>query len=164
MAPQFSIRWPDRFRPDRAPVHVSNRIDIDAPADRTWSWLIRAVDWPAWYPNSAGVAIEGGGSDLRPQANFRWKTFGIALRSRVEEFEPPQRLAWSARGVGVDVYHAWLISATTGGCHILTEESQYGWLARIGHAFQPHRMERGHQMWLENLRARARSGPPPDSA
>ncbi len=158
-----AIRWPARFRPERAPVHVRNEIDIAAGPDRIWGWLVRATEWPTWYPNSADVRLEGGGTELRAGIRFHWRTFGARLASRVEEFEPPARLAWSARGTGVDVYHAWLLTpGPAGGCHVRTEETQYGGLARIDHLLRPRRMGRGHQLWLESLRARATSGPPPD--
>lgn len=84
----------------------------------------------------------------------------MKLRTRVTEFEPPQRIAWLAEGRGVEAYHAWLLNPTPdGGCHILTEETQYGWLARLGNALLPHRMHRQHQRWLQGLAATA-TGPP----
>jgi hypothetical protein len=156
------IRWPDRFQPGRAPVHVRNTIDVPSLPDRVWAWLVRATLWSTWYSNSANVVIEGGGPDLTPGVRFRWKTFGVSLTSKVEEFVPPERLAWTGRSFGVDVYHAWLISGTSSGCHVLTEESQYGVLARLDHAFRPRRMETLHQVWLESLRSRVASGSPPE--
>jgi len=159
----LSIRWPERFRPDRVPVHVRNEIEIEAPPEIPWSWLVRAAQWPDWYPNSADVVIERGGPNLSPGSRFRWRTFGVGLTSRVEDFERPSRLAWNARGTGVDVYHAWLITPSPAGCHVLTEESQFGALARIDHALRPARMQKWHQVWLENLRARSRTGAPPQT-
>lgn len=161
MPDEPSIRWPERFRSDRAPVHVRNEIDIPAPPSRVWSWLVRAPLWPTWYPNSSDVGIVGGAPELGPATLFRWRTFGVSLRSKVEEFVPPERLAWSARGPGVDVYHAWLVSATPTGCHVLTEESQYGVLARLDHALRPARMCDGHARWLQGLREKSVHGPPP---
>ncbi len=160
MATGEGIRWPERFRPDRAPVHVQNAIDIPAPPERVWSWLVRAPDWPSWYPNSRDVRLVGGGEELRSGSLFRWSTFGAALLSRVEEFEPPSRLAWSARGPGVDVYHAWLLEARAEGTHVVTEEAQYGALARLDHLLRPNRMYRGHDLWLRRLRECAIHGPP----
>jgi uncharacterized protein YndB with AHSA1/START domain len=161
MAQEPLIHWPERFRPDRAPVHVRNEIDVPAPSDRVWSWLVRAPLWPSWYPNSSNVVIIGGGTRLGPGTEFQWRTFSASLRSRVEEFVPPERLAWSARGPGVDVYHAWLLTATPSGCHVLTEESQYGALARLDHAARPTRMFEGHARWLQGLREKAMGGSPP---
>ncbi len=102
------IRWPEKYHPDRTGVHVRNELEMPVPPEVVWEWLVRAEHWPTWYSNSDKVAVEGGGS-LRPGSKFRWKTFGVNLESKVEEFVPGERIAWSARGPGVDAYHAWYI-------------------------------------------------------
>ncbi len=124
------IRWPDRYAPERAAVHVRNEITIHAPPATVWAWLVRAASWPQWYPNSAGVAIAGGGVDLAPGARFTWRTFGVPVSSEVREFEPPTRIAWDGSGLLLDVYQAWLIEPRAGGSRVLTEESQNGLAAR----------------------------------
>jgi len=55
----------------------------------------------------------------------------------------------------VDAYHAWEITPTAAGAHILTEETQYGWAARLGSIVLPNRMSKFHQIWLERLSERA---------
>ncbi|MFT3927743.1 MAG: SRPBCC domain-containing protein [Myxococcales bacterium] len=157
------IMWPSEFAPTRAPVHVANRLTSAAAPEAVWAWLVRASGWPHWYPNSHRVRIEGGKLELEPAARFAWSTFGVSLVSQVEEFVPGKRIAWNARGLGVWAYHAWLIEPRGTGCLIVTEETQYGVLARLGHFFAPQRMSRGHQMWLERLDAKALAGPPADS-
>lgn len=141
-------------------VHVRNEIEIPAAAETIWSWLIRAKLWPAWYPNSENVLIQGGGPDLQPGLRFRWKTFGVTLSSKVEEFIPPERLAWSARAAGVVAYHAWLIERQDVGCRVVTEECQNGLLARLNNALRPNNMSTYHQLWLEQLKTKALAGPP----
>jgi uncharacterized protein YndB with AHSA1/START domain len=155
------IRWPERYDPSRTHVHVSNAIDIAAPREVVWAWLVDVTSWPSWYPNSSAIQVDGGARQLALKTVFRWRTFGVQLTSQVEEFQPPERLAWTGKAPGVDVYHAWLISPTPEGSHVLTEESQLGWLARMDHALRPSRMSRGHDQWLDRLRGRAASGPPP---
>ncbi len=157
-----AIRWPERFHPDRAPIHVRNELALEAPPEVAWAWLVRASDWPRWYPNARRVRIGGGADRLFLNARFTWSTFGVSLYSRVEEFEAAERLAWSAVGWGVDVYHAWLIEPRSRGCWVLTEETQYGWATRLGNLLMPSRMSRGHQMWLERLAHRASGGMPPE--
>lgn len=154
------IRWPDSRRPERSSVHVSNEIDTRAQPEAVWAWLVRATLWPSWYGNSHNVAIEGGGSDLKAGSTFRWRTFGVSLRSHVEEFVPFQRLAWSADGMGVHAYHAWLVEGRPAGSHIITEETQNGWLARASASLRPNNMRDKHQTWLEALRAKAEAGLP----
>ena len=105
----MTIHWPDRYAPERVAVRVRNEIIIGAAPDRVWPWLIRAADWPAWYPNSSDVRIEGGAKDLSAGARFTWRTFGVKVRSTVHAFEPYERIGWDGAGTLLDVYHAWLI-------------------------------------------------------
>ena len=147
-----AIRWPAAFDPSRSPVHVVNSLEVAVAPAAVWARLIRAVDWPAWYANSSKVRIEGGASDLTEGARFTWRTFGVDLDSHVEEFVAGERIAWLAKGMGVLAYHAWLITPVAGGgCRVLTEETQHGFLARAGRVVFPGRMERWHQRWLEGL-------------
>ena len=156
------IAWPEKYDPSRAPVHVRNELSIAAPCERVWAWLIRARAWPSWYPNSSRVRfIDGTPPDLAPGTRFRWRTFSVGIESRVAEFVPPHRIAWDAQGIGVDAYHAWLLEPAAEGCRVITEETQYGFVARAGKLVLPNRMFRGHQLWLERLREKAMSGPPP---
>ncbi len=155
-----AILWPERFHPSRAPVHVSNVLEVPAPPDVTWAWLVHASLWPSWYPNSRNVRIAGGAGTLSPGSRFTWRTFGMAIRSEVVEFVPTERIAWDARGPGVDAYHAWLIRPTPSGCTVLTEETQYGVMARLNRLFFPSRMHRLHQVWLEQLARVAGTGLP----
>lgn len=160
---QMEVNWPEKYHPDRTPVHVRNEIDIAAPCERVWAWLIRAQLWPTWYDNADDVQfIRGSGPDLAADTQFRWRTFGVNIESTIREFEPSSRIAWDAKGTGIDAYHAWLLEPTSGGCHVTTEETQYGLLARTGQLLMPDRMSRGHQRWLESMRDKASAGWPPD--
>jgi uncharacterized protein YndB with AHSA1/START domain len=155
------IHWPEKYSPDRTKVHVRNQLEMRVPSEVVWAWLIRAGLWPTWYRNSKRVVIEGGEPDLRPGSKFRWTTFGVRLDSKVEEFVPGERLAWSARATGIDAYHAWLIENRPSGCYVLTEETQNGWLARLSNVLRPRNMSMQHQNWLEGLQRKAAEGLPP---
>jgi hypothetical protein len=139
--------------PAECPVHVANRIDIAAQ-------LVRAADWPDWYANASGVKIEGGGRDLAEGACFRWRTFGVGLDTRVLEWVANERIAWLATSFGVRAYHAWLIVPTAGGCTVITEETQHGFVARAGKLICPNRMYDWHQKWLEGLKTRSEGQAP----
>lgn len=159
----LSIVWPAGHSPAESAVFVSNQTVIPAPPERVWAWLIRAALWPKWYPNSSDMHFQShAGPDLRERTRFRWKTFGIKVTSKVYDFEPCQRLAWNADGIGIHAWHAWLLTPQPdGSTHVLTEETQNGWLARLGKALMPNRMAQQHQIWLETLSRQAKSGPPP---
>ena len=136
---------------------------MQAAPEVIWAWLIRATRWPTWYENSAKVRfLQGNPPDLALGTRFRWKTFGVTIESTVLEFVPEERIAWDAQGVGVDAYHAWVLHRTAQGCHVLTEETQHGWLARAGDLLMPRRMSKYHQLWLEGLRDKAAEGFPPE--
>jgi len=156
-----SIKWPEQYSRDNVDVHVSNELEMSVSADIVWAWLIRAELWPTWYGNSANVIIEDGKPDLHLGTQFKWKTFGLNLQSKVEEFVPYERLAWTAHGIGIDAYHAWLIEKTESGCYVLTEENQKGILAKLNKLLRPNNMEKYHQIWLEELYSKAKGGPPP---
>src|SRR5450432_404831 len=103
------IRWPGRFSPTTSPVHVVNQLDMTVSPVRVWAKLVAATAWPRWYANASDVRIEGGGTELVAGGRFKWRTFGVALSAVVEEFEPPERIAWLATAAGVRAYHAWLL-------------------------------------------------------
>ena len=157
------IRWPEKHAPAETKVHVHNLLEMPAPPKIVWAWLIRAELWPTWYANSKHVVIEEGGPNLRAGSRFRWTTFGVRLDSKVKEFVPEERLAWSAAATGIDAYHAWLIEKRPSGCFVFTEETQNGWLATLNNLLRPQAMTIHHQNWLESLKRKASEGPPPAS-
>ena len=157
-----TVRWPIEYEPSRCPVHVRNQLVMSVPVETVWAWLVRAQLWPSWYRNSKNVRfLEGTPPDLAAGTRFRWTTFGVTIESQVLEFVPCERIAWDAHAVGVHAYHAWLIGKTAEGCRVVTEESQRGWMARLGSLLMPNRMYRFHQIWLESLRDQAAKGMPP---
>ena len=161
--PAPEIRWPARFAPDVAPVHVSNNCWIDAPPDRVWAWLVRQPLWGTWYDNAHGdwSAPDALRHDLQLGSTFYWSTFGVSVKSIVQECVLGERIAWDAKGIGLDAYHAWLLVPRDGGCWVQTEESQYGWGARLLNFLLPSRMSIGHALWLKSLTIESERGLPP---
>ena len=157
-----AIRWPEKYLPAKTHVFASNELVIPATPEVIWAWLIRAEQWPAWYPNSRNIHFRSiSGPDLRDRARFAWTTFGIRVFSKVLEFEPGARLAWESQGMGVHAYHTWLLTPRpNGSTHVLTQETQVGWLARLIGKFIPTRVQDQHRIWLEALSRKAQSGPP----
>lgn len=162
MAESNRILWPSRYDPTNCPVHVRNELAMASNPETVWAWLIRAQLWPTWYPNSANIQFLSGQSpDLALGTRFRWKTFGVTIESTVLELVPNERLAWDAQGNGLDSNHAWLITRTSQGCDVVTEETQRGLLPRLLKALSPKRTETQHQIWLERLKDNAAKGMPP---
>lgn len=156
------IHWSPQYGPAATAVHVSNELEMKAPAERVWAWLVRAVLWPTWYENAKDVRLENPlQTDLQLGTRFHWKTFGLGIESVVEEFEPYMRIGWTGIGTGMDVYHGWVIEPRLGGCYVLTQENQNGLAARAQSVLAPERMHKHHQIWLESLNRQAQQGMPP---
>jgi len=150
------IIYPTKFEPSNSPIFVRNEIEINSSPEKVWFWITNATTWSEWYFNASKVKILNQNStQLLAATKFTWKTFGANVHSEVKEFVPFQRLAWDGKGIGLSVYHAWLIIPTPNGCKVVTEETQHGLLCRLGKFFMPKRMYNYHQIWLEGLKKKA---------
>ena len=97
------IRWPERHRPEVSALHAVNELQIAAPRERVWELLRRPDLWPTYYRNSRFVRHLGGPWPAVEQGSrFRWFTFGVIVVSEIVEFEPPARIAWSAKEFGAE--------------------------------------------------------------
>ena len=155
------IKWPPQYRPDNSAVHVVNELEMEVPIEAAWNCLIRASEWPSWYPNAANVKLLGTDKTvLAKGVSFRWKTFGMTITCTVEECEPFERLAWSSEQRGMKVYHAWLLEERpknfSAGCYVRTEETQNGFIPKLAAKLMPGKMHKFHQIWLEGLSERAK--------
>jgi hypothetical protein len=154
------VSFPEWALPERSPVYAFNELVLEAPPERVWPWLIRAVRWPEWYGNARNVHIEGDRNDLVMGVRFDWTTFGIRAHTKIEELVPERRLSWSGRGVGATAYHGWVIAPQGTGSRVITEETQQGLVASAGRWFLRRGLLTWHQRWIEGLGTMAASGLP----
>ena len=147
------INWPPRYEPARATFHISNSVLIDAPPETVWRHLIDAGRWAEWYDGASNVTlIDGQDGSINSGSTIQWKTMGLHFDSRIHEFEPPYRLGWESRRGLIQGYHTWLIVPTDGGSMVITEESQFGFLAYMQRFFQHRKLYRLHEDWLRELK------------
>ncbi|WP_232298134.1 SRPBCC family protein [Erwinia typographi] len=83
-------------------------------------------------------------------------TVGFPMSLVVTECEPFRRLAWATTvdgdETGSSAYHGWVITPTSEGCHVLTEETQQGpWFLEMLGRQHPGGLYRYHQQWVECL-------------
>ncbi len=149
--PTSSNPWPLAYRPERAHFHVVNELVTATPRATLWRRLVDAENWPMLYANAKRVEITSGRKLLEAGAAFAWTSFSLRLKSEVLACEPERFLAWRAMGLGVDALHWWRLDDHLEGVRIVTEETQIGWMARLGKAFIPRDLKRQHQKWLEGL-------------
>jgi len=161
MANVSLTRWPAGTEPEGAPVYTYNAIDVAAPPERVWAWLVRATTWPSYYDNASNIHFPGGGGpELALGARFTWRTFSVSVDTTVTELVPNERLAWRGKTVGGTGHHGWVIERTAGGCRVVTEETQRGIVPSLGRLFLRRGLLTQHQRWLEGLKRVAESGPP----
>ncbi len=150
------INWPDEYEPVTAGFFVHNEIDINASPETVWEILLQAETWPDWYEGASNVNVINSDSGLLTKdATFTWKTMGLEFESTIKEFEPNSRLSWESVKKSIQGYHAWLIIPSDNGCTLVTEESQHGFLTFLEKTFQPKKLEKLHQIWLEEIKRKA---------
>lgn len=150
------IRWPEAYQPDDATFFVHNEIEIEAPPEVVWEELINAGVWETWYEGASNVRVESEQPGrLSPDAVIHWRTMGQVFASRITEFSPPTRLSWESRKRLIKGYHAWLIIPTETGSRVVTDESQYGFLAVMQRLFLRRKLANLHDDWLAGLKERS---------
>ncbi|MEM9364290.1 MAG: SRPBCC domain-containing protein [Bacteroidota bacterium] len=150
------INWPKDYTPEEAGFFVHNEIDVKATPEKVWNILLAAETWPEWYEGATNVNITSSNDGiLKEDSVFQWKTMGLNFESTIQEFEPYSRLSWVSIKKSIKGYHAWLIIPTQDGCKLVTEESQHGFLTFLEKTFQPKKLEKLHQLWLEKIKEKA---------
>jgi uncharacterized protein YndB with AHSA1/START domain len=159
---ETAISWPDEHRPEVSAFHAVNELRIPAEPELVWAWLSRPDLWPRYYSNARLVRhLAGPWPEVELGSRWRWLTFGALVTSEVVEYEPAERLAWSARVPGGSGHHGWLLRREGGGTFVRTEETQKGLGIRLVKPALRPLMVRFHQRWLEGLSRVASEGPPP---
>lgn len=150
------VRWPERFHPKISAIYALNDIDVKAPPEVVWRLLVRAEDWSSYFHREDRVKILTGEAELALGAKYSRITVGFPMSLVVTECEPCRRLAWQTvvdgDESGSTAYHGWVITPTSTGCHVLTEETQQGswFLDVLGHK-HPGGLYSYHQQWVEDL-------------
>jgi hypothetical protein len=129
---------------------------VHAPREKIWQHLLEITKWPEWYPDVKDLQVIGSAEKtLRENTVFQWRTFGLALESKVHEFVSYSRIGWFAYSPGSkpNFYHTWyLLPKNDASCLVLTEEVGIGGDANYMRQTDEGLMHRGHEMWLATLK------------
>jgi uncharacterized protein YndB with AHSA1/START domain len=150
------VIWPPEFDPRISAIYALNDIDVKAPPEVVWRLLVDAENWSSYFPPENQVKILGGSSELALGTRYTRVTVGFPMSLVITECEPFRRLAWSTTVDGDETrssaYHGWVITPTSDGCHVLTEETQQGpWFVEMIGRQHPGALYRYHQEWVESL-------------
>ena len=150
------IDWPPDYELDKTVFYIHNRIDINASPQTVWNILIQAEAWPDWYQGIREVKVlNDSDSTIKPDSKLTFNTMNRDFNGIIKEFKPYERLAWETIHEKLNAYHAWLIIPNENGCSVITDESQYGKLAKLQIIFVPNKLRKLHDKWLEELKKKA---------
>lgn len=152
------INWPNGYRLSETEFYIHNKIEIKASPEVVWNILIKAEDWPLWYKGMKSTEIIGStDGTLKANSNMKFNTMNRDFEGKIIEFQPFERLTWETTNPKLNAIHAWLIIPTDKGCLVVTDESQYGRLAKLQTFFAPNKLRKLHDVWLTELKNKAES-------
>jgi hypothetical protein len=113
---------------EQAPVVGASEIEIAAAPEAVWDVLTAFERWPSWNRDVKSISVEG---PVAEGLVFRWKAGPGTITSTVRLVEPPRRLAWTGKTLGIKAIHFWHLEPREGKAFVRTEESYEGVVARL---------------------------------
>jgi len=150
------INWPKGYDMNETEFYLHNKIEIEAPPKIVWEILTNAEDWPNWYKGMKDVKVlDSNTGIIDGKVDMNFNTMKRDFKATVTEYKPFERLSWNTVDSKMMGIHAWLIIPTEKGCLVITDESQYGKLARLQKIFLPNKLRKLHDVWLEEMKIKA---------
>lgn len=137
---------------DRAPMVARKEIIVAATVEKLWAMQADINHWPEWQPGVTSAHLDG---DVAIGSVFRWKGGGLNITSILQIVEPPHRIGWTGKAIGIDAVHIWTFEPHGDGTRVTSEESWSGWLTRILKLFDPHMLEKSVDTSLQVLKTTA---------
>lgn len=138
----------------KAPVQARDTILIHAPIEKAWAIQTDLEHWPSWQSDIQNVQLDG---RLEAGTVFRWKAQGLTITSTLGVVEPPNRIGWTGRSIGMKAVHLWHFEPAPEGTQVTTEESLSGWLTRLMALFDKRFLQKSMAQSLARLKERAES-------
>jgi hypothetical protein len=137
---------------ERAPVVGRSEIEIAAAPKVAWDVLTEIDRWPSWNPDVKSVSFEGA---IAEGTEFRWKAGPGTITSRIQTVDPPRRIAWTGKTLGISAVHVHTLEPRDGGTWIRTEESYDGLIATLLRTRLQKTLDTALHNGLEHLKAEA---------
>jgi uncharacterized protein YndB with AHSA1/START domain len=138
----------------KAPAFEAADVLIEAPIETVWSVLSGLENWPSWNKGAARIKVNG---PIKAGTSFEWVGNGSKIVSRLEEVNPPQRIAWSGKTFGIRATHVWELTQKGTGTLVHTEESFEGLVARLFRGFARKTLAKALTQGVSSLKAAAES-------
>ena len=142
-----------RMEVDRkAPVIGTADAHVKAPIATVWRILSDLEGWPSWNKGVSKIQPNG---PVRVGTSFVWVAGASRIVSRLEEVDPPRRIAWSGRMLGIRAVHVWKFEERVEGTHVHTEESFDGFIVRLFPGLMKKMLVRSLDQGVAALKAEA---------
>ena len=138
----------------KAPAFEAADVLIEAPIETVWSVLSGLERWPTWNKGVSKIKVNG---PIQAGTSFEWAGNGSKIVSRLEEVDPPQRIAWSGKTLGIRATHVWELTEKGSGTLVHTEESFEGLVARLFRGFARKTLAKALTQGVSSLKAEAES-------
>ena len=133
---------------ERAAVHTSRTVDIDAPVATVWQLLSEPAAWPTWAPGIHDVEIE---APTAVDTRFVWSSGRSRMRSRFAVVEPGREITWTGVSSGAKAVHRHVLeSPTPDTTHVACDESMAGTM--LGLFYDSDKMQTTIDAWLSALK------------
>ena len=113
---------------ERSPVVASGDIEIAAAPEAVWDVLTHFDRWSDWNPDVRWVSMSG---PATVGSTFRWRAGPGTITSTVQRFEPPRRITWTGKTLGIRALNSWHLEPREDKTIVREEESFYGLVARL---------------------------------
>ena len=153
--------WPAPNTPATTPFYVSNEIEINAPVNVVWSWMVRVAWFHKWYRVWKNVRLEDGNGrlDIEKVGDvLLHKVDGFNLRTTIIDFVEDKQIAWTGGQHGMEGVHSWIFIPTDNGTYVRTEETLKGWYVPIIKPILKRKISKWHDYWLSQLKYYAEQG------
>ncbi len=137
---------------ENAPMTARKEILISAPVEKIWALETDINRWPEWQPGVSSAKLEGG---VAVGSIFRWKGQGMNITSTLQEVDPPRRIGWTGKAMGMQAVHVWTFEPQGDNTRVVSEESWSGWFARLLKLFDRHMLDKSAEKSLRVLKATA---------
>lgn len=133
-----------------APVACSRSISIQASNEKVWSVLTNIPKWTSWNSEVNRVNMT---DQIKPDANFQWKSGGANINSTLHTVEYLKSFGWTGKAIGAFAIHNWKLNESNGQTIVTVEESMEGFLVKLFKKAMHRNIEKGMQSWLEQLKS-----------
>jgi len=136
----------------KAPAVGTANAFIEAPIETVWRVLSDLENWPSWNKSVTKIRVDG---PIQAGTSFAWVGGGSRIVSRLEEVDPPKRIAWSGKTLGIRAMHVWELAEKGEGTQVHTEESFKGLVARLFRGYARKTLARALDQGISSLKAEA---------